>query len=530
MGRDSPAERVGRLADSLAARPAAQLLWLVPIAYLVQNLAMPFNHSSEEALLADILRAIGAGERPYRDFIDIYGPFNWIMPSLAYSTGGGRWIAVRIWMIVVQLGVALVSYQLLRRLSSRFYAWIAASMIVALFTKLSAGAFLLAGSLFVCFYLLPPISPIRLRKSAAPVTPLQWKSFSLRCAGLVVFGGVFTRFVLPHYELGYLLHLSLPLLLLLGAAGLEEWRALHDWAPESYLEQLRYRVRHSAIVLASCLATVGIGLLLLWPLGMLGPMVEGLTAVLEQVDYHTPFDTPVYGKPQYRFSQAHWHQLPWLASLALVAVLLLQWRRGAGEAPPRDPTAELLHRQQLLAFFAVTAIAHHVIYPTADLGHLLQSFVPWIGLLALCLSRLEQGRGDSFRLAFRATVGLATVLWIGTIAELPLDLERYRWRLDEGAGLSEHAQYLKLRSDFPRLYDYGDFSSPEFQRDLVDVARFLKEHTAEDDRVWVLTPYMSLYFFADLPMYGEQYRWLVYCMTHGRLTNSSMRIYARSAP
>jgi hypothetical protein len=151
-------------------------------------------------------------------------------------------------------------------------------------------------------------------------------------------------------------------------------------------------------------------------------------------------------------------------------------------------------------------------------------------LLALCLSRLEQGVAGNFRLGFRATVGIVTLVWIGTIAELPLDLERYRWRLDEGAGLSEHAQYLKLRSDFPRLYDYGDFSSPEFQRDLVSVARFLKEHTAEDDRVWVLTPYMSLYFFADLPMYGEQYRWLVYCMTHGRLTNSSMRIYARSAP
>ena len=526
---------------------------------------MPFNHSSEEALLADVLRALRAGELPFRDFVDIYGPVNWLLPFVAYSLGGGRWIAVRAWMIVVQLAVAVLGYQLLRRLGSRFHAWIAAALTVALFgmpwflhyapyafmhvypmtlgvlwwlllrdagnatrrslgvgvlvalallTKLSAGAFLLAGSLFVAFYLLPPVAAVHARAPGQAITSAQWRIFALRVAGLVAYAAVFTLFVLPHYELGYLLHLSLPLSILLVCTGLEEWNALRSWAPESYGEQLRERVRHCLLVLAACAGATGLGLLILWPLGMLWPMVEGLAAILGHVDYHTPFEAPIIGKPQYRFSQARWQQLPWLTSL----VLLAAWLRERGAAAAGDPTARLVERHQLLGFFAVTALAHHVVYPTADLGHLLQSFVPWILLLALSLSRIEGGLVGKPLLGFRTAVGVAALAAILAIAELPLDLERYRWRLDEGAGLSQQASYLKLREDFPRLYDYGDFSSPRFQQDLHEVARFLKAHTGAGERVWVLTPYMSLYFFADLPLYGEHYRWLVYCMIHGRLT------------
>ncbi|MBW2274448.1 MAG: hypothetical protein JRG96_14345 [Deltaproteobacteria bacterium] len=587
MLRDSPVDRVSRFADSVSASKAAQLLWLIPVVYLAQNLAMPFNHSSEEALMADILRSIRAGELPFRDFIDIYGPLNWIVPGVAYTAAGGKWIAVRAAMIAVQTAVAVASYQLLRRLSSRFHAWIAAAMIVAVFgmawflhyapyafmqiypmtlgiigcllfrtrsnavrrsvgvgilvglallTKLSAGAFLLAGSLFVCFYLLPPISPIHYREQPSPVAAIQWRIFWVRTLGLVVFGVVFTLFILPHFELGYLLHLSLPLLLLLWCAGLEERKALLRWTSESHLEQLHYRLRHTALVVSACLLTVAGVLLLLWPLGMLGPMFEGLSVVLRHVDYHTPFDAPIFGKPQYRFSQAHWQQLPWLASGLLAVVLLLERSRWSGASraadstihTTTDTTTHTVRRFRLLALFAIAVVAHHVIYPTADLGHLLQSFVPWILLLGLCLHRLEAPMAGASLYVFRAAVGLAVVLWIGAIAELPLDWERYRWRVDDDAGLSQQARYLKLRSEHPHLYDYGDFSSPEFQSGLIETARFLKEHAREGDRVWVLTPYWSLYFFADQPPYGGRYSWLVYSMTLGRLSREGFEVITRN--
>jgi hypothetical protein len=566
MGGDSLDGRLSELAARVSGRRASQLLWLIPLAYLLQNLAMPFNHSSEEALLADILRAIHAGELPYRDFIDIYGPVNWILPSLVYGASGGKWIAIRASMVALQLGIAVLGYQLVRRLSSRFHAWLAGLMMVSLFgmawflhyapyafmlvypmtlgiiwlltrrdesnalertvgagilaglaalTKLSSGAFLLAGGLFVCFFLLSPVTPIRCKDRASPSTPAQKKVFVVQIAGLMVFGLVFSLFIRPHYEWGYALHLSLPLMALLACTALEERDQMRIWTPETVLEQLHQRLRHSVLFAAACLGTIVMGLLVIEPFGMLEPMVDGLASVLSHVDYYTPFDSPVIGKPLYRFDRAHWPVLPVLVAVLAVAAFLSCRKRSEHAA---DPTGHAVQRLQLLGFFAISVVAHHVIYPTGDLGHLLQSFVPWILLLPLCLFHLEQNFAGRTQQILRAVVALGVVAWTGAILELPIDFERYRWRSQGHAGLAPEADFLKLRSDFPHLYDYGDFSRPQFQKDLIRVSTYLKEQSWSEDRVWVLSPYFSIYFYSGLPMYGGHDRWLYYSMTHGRLS------------
>jgi len=242
--------------------PAPSLVFLIlpALFYLSQNLYTPVT-SMDEAQQWDYLSRILHGKLPFRDFLDIYGPLNWIPPAVSYLLAGNQWFGVRLWMLLIQLLILGMVYRVVLLFGSRFHAsstfilglifvgfhttqnytpyafmhgfpltlgvlWILAGKNrpktgglllaglltgTAIYLKISSGLFLWLGGLFVLFF-------SQYREKSFPISEASSEKIPLllfmgKFILAAVYLAVFTSYILPHYERQYFWHLIWPLAL-----------------------------------------------------------------------------------------------------------------------------------------------------------------------------------------------------------------------------------------------------------------------------------------------------------------------------
>ena len=99
--------------------------------YLVQHCRLPPN-AVDGALILGYLEEMSRGGLPYWDFIDVYGPLNWIFPTLFYYGAGREVWGVRLWVLILKLLSVGMTYKLVSRLSNGFYALLAVAWMTVL--------------------------------------------------------------------------------------------------------------------------------------------------------------------------------------------------------------------------------------------------------------------------------------------------------------------------------------------------------------------------------------------------------------
>jgi len=83
---------------------------------LIRRLTHRF--SKEAAQIVDGMSdAMAHGERPFFDFVDAYGLFNWVFPVAFYKAFGNRVWGVRVWMIVLKIVTVALAYLLVHGLT-----------------------------------------------------------------------------------------------------------------------------------------------------------------------------------------------------------------------------------------------------------------------------------------------------------------------------------------------------------------------------------------------------------------------------
>ena len=104
------------------------LFFFLALGYLAQFTTLAPN-AADEALTLDYIQLVARGAWPHWDFIDLYGPLNWVFPALAYRVSGELVLGIRLWLLVLKLAVVVLSYGLTASLSNRFYGFLTAALM-----------------------------------------------------------------------------------------------------------------------------------------------------------------------------------------------------------------------------------------------------------------------------------------------------------------------------------------------------------------------------------------------------------------
>jgi len=526
------------------------------VLYLAQGLTLPPNHS-DGGLLLDYVHAISQGTRPFWDFIDLYGPLCWTVPVLAYRLGGQQVWAIGVAVLLTKLLSIVLAYLLVARLAGRLPAVLAAILLTvllgapwqllqtpyamhptlaltlavwllllappgtdatsaghgptsvrvaaagalagcALWVKLNAGAFLLAGGLFYCFYWLP-----RVREQRGPEAPAWWRAAAY--AGVVAYGIVFLSFVGEGWRDLFFFYLVAPLLAVLVFTLATLWSR-----PPSRGAALR-GLRAWGVFLAAAVA-VGFGFFLAY-FGLEGGRVyvREIAAILVRLDYEAPF--PPLGEPgqYFGFNDHYWPQLPWLVALcflATVGVAHFQARRHAGsrEAP----------QHVVVGLFALFTFQSFVIYSRADESHLVQAVWPAVPVLFVMVGQL----GNLFGRSRGTVLGLGVGLLAAAYPLVSIRPESYPsgtgdWHSPRLRRLSFHPD----EADRPRL---GRFSPHISNRDWDvasnEAARHLDRLTPDGTEVLVTVRNELIHLNSNTRAVGGRHRYLFYLLKQGLIS------------
>ena len=530
--------------------------------YFGQYLTAPPN-SIDGALLLGYLHSVAEGERLHFDFFDYYGPFVYSIVSAFYAAAGKAAIGVNVYILLLKVASVGVAYVFAQRLAGRFYGAIAAVLVTALlgqplvllqapyaahlcfpvmlvtwlllllpaeqkrswhlpaagaltafllWTKVTQGAFTLAGALFHLFYFdREPTGSAgqSFEQKRAPA------SRALEVAGLVAYAAVFRMFISEHYGALYFWYLTLPLGLVLAAAAHRIFAERHERPP------LTTRVKRTALYLLVTLAAW----LAVW-LAYFGPS-EGTRYLAEQVrvlsrlNEARPF--PAIGEPGTfgNFTRYYFPQLPWLVSLGFAAWLLLRTRPDRAN---KNPDAEA----SCAGAFALLTTNTFVIYARSDEAHLFVATVPASVVLCILVERLEQlalrdrsvrpqggdrKRDRRGRLIVRA--GFAAICCIAALSLVSIPrLEQYALGTSDWG--SPRLRHLRYHS--PDSVIFGT-RTPERQLDIGTdaAARQLDALTQPGEEVLVLGRNQLLNFASDTRPVGGRYRHLFYLLREGVL-------------
>jgi hypothetical protein len=549
------------------------LFYLLPMAlcYLSGNLYAPML-LIDEAQQADYVSRVVSGSFPYRDFLDIYGPLNWFPPAFFYRLFGEAWFGVRLFMVLVILGILVFVYEIVRHAGSRFYAiWsfllclvflgtplnihmtpyafmqlyplilgtifflsvrrkkqragslMAAGLLsgAALFFKISSGLFLFLAGLLLCFChqgdmpVYGACSHEGARKSIISrcVIGSKWMALSLYFL-------VFTSYIFPHYEKQYFFHLTLPTLLAFGLLAAMEQGRFSLLPNETYLEKEIYRIRHFALFLLAGLITAFLLYLLFLPSGISQAMIATLPDILKEAEYFMPF-APLFSMPDSPvlaiLVKGGWFMLSWAGSLLFGVILFvfLINREAGGGGTNLFATRQAQDLMRWVGIFLVAALSHYVIYPTPDTGHLIQSLILWILVMGMGLFLLEDflrfsGRKKSL---YRAAVVLVSIGWCAPLVTAMIPAAKAAFpRAGEIAPLSEGEYVLEM------LQSIDD---QEYHRHLAEIAAFIKKRLHPEDEIFTLSGEKQINLYAGRPLYGGRDAFLVYLVSHDRLSRKS---------
>jgi|GEM_PF-2918869 len=541
-----------RFGRALARQPLPLLLGLAAF-YLYPTIYVPVA-TGDEAQQADYLRRIVAGQLPFRDFIDIYGPLNWLLPAKWYGWAGHRWIGVRWGMLGLQLLIAALAFQLTRRLGNRFYAVAVFAAITlffglplalnrapyafmlispltfgvlllllpptsaartalaggltatAMLLKISSGLFLWLAGLWICFYLGKP-------GRIAYVTP-RWPTCGLwlRMLGAVGYLAIMTTFVMPHYGAAYFKQLTLPLTCALALTIYFEWRQARSLNSDEYAGFCRQRGRQWAMYGLSTLAAGGLILSVLWPSGITAAMFDKFPHLLTQISYHHDF-WPFGKRPSSTLAaivyQGGWPYLP-LPAIALTAIwLAARWQRGWASFRADWKTEFFSKRLQgSIALWMVAALGHYVIYPTPDLGHLIQDVTIWMALIAVLALHVEVSLAHSRRaiVIWRMCIIIGLICWLRPLYQ-PSD-----------ASLARHAdlQQCDTLSSRSSIDD-----TAVYRQCICELAQWIDQNLSSADDCWILSTDKLIHFYTNRPLYGGHNTFFFYLLSHQRLNRDT---------
>ncbi len=531
--------------------------------YFVQYSRLPPN-SVDGALILGYLEEISRGGLPYWDFIDVYGPLNWVFPTLFYSWAGREVWGVRIWVLILKLLSAGMTYKLVSKLANRFYAILAVcwmtvllgqpwqfmqtpyachtalplllwawylvlsppvgtrtiSLILAggitavvLWIKVSTGLFLFAGGLFCCFYWIPASDPGSGTGAERPTHSRSFhKCFRLaQVLGLVAYAAVFGIFVREYFDFMYFLYLGAPLLITLVWTLCEivrRWRA-----EAAFGHHLRYWLTYLTATTSGWL---------LFFLGYYGwqagwDCLAQVTDILVTVDYMDPFP-PLGVEGHYiGFNEYYWLQLPWLVSLLFCTWLALRHRRKTSVTAAGDESEP---RFQTTGLWALTIFNMFVVYPRSDEAHVIQAVIPAVPALFVLLYQVERLAIRRRLVPFRGGVALAVVLLASTIAVTP---SFKVFRLDEGDWFGDRLRYLRFRRPTNPAVRNTSAEITDYHWDMAInyTALRIKGLVDRDSEVLVFTNNELINYHSHTKPVGGRYRYLFYLLKNDLLNRST---------
>ncbi len=538
----------GRNGYAAIARPTVAAIGLAVMAiYLAQHLSLAPN-TADGALILEYVRMVADGKRPFFDFIDLYGPLNWIWPAIGYHLADGRVIGIRIGLLLVKICAILAAGWVTRRLSDRFYSVLSMAVLtvllgqpwqylqtaysfftalplvlftwgfmigaagthrrlclilaalttaLTLWVKLNTGAMLLAGGLFVCFFWLPQADGVIL---ASPVGRACKREKSTPClralawAGIGLYGLIFFNYMRPWFDKLYFLYLALPLLLALVWTA----TAVRQMTQSGFLSGLK-----TWAVYLGATAALAIGMALPY-FGMdgLGRYVAEMSAILTRLQYHSPFPPLGLAGIYHGFNEYYWPQLPWLVTAIFGVWLYLQ----AGNSGRQVFHGRWTQRRVQIGALVIMAVFNNfVIYCRADETHLFQAVAPAVPVLFVLVYEMEQWacwRRQHIWPLWRAALTLSIILALTTIGALPragqFQLEKSAWR---------HASLQGLR-----LTDAGYHIYHESDLYTNQAAAYIDDIAGDGDVVLVFTSNQMLNFNSNTRPVGNRYQYIFYLL------------------
>jgi len=548
------------------------ILFPIALVYLSPNLFMPVING-DEAQQADYLQRIVNGELPYRDFLDIYGPLNWLLPAAAYKLAGNQWIGVRVWMLFIQLVILFFAFKLTAILSNRFYS-ICVFLIVmiflgipvclnyspyahmhvypltlmvlylllkpqylqlnrclvaggltgiAVFLKISSGLFLLLAGLYICFYFSchnhkdSNIDGIEKNQRALY---LYWCKISVAVLYIIVF----TVFIAPNYERQYFWHLTFPLLVCILFTLSFETGRLYSHASAAYWQNGVFQIKQCLSFGLGSLGMVAILMMLFAPSGTTESMLTFFPKILTETDYALKFPPlwmdEVYSI-HYILNNYFWLQLPWIVTgLFGVAYICVLWQKMA----PHADAFHLNHwKNRILiksvGLFMAASLGQHVIYPTPDLGHLLQNIIPWIVALGASIYYLEQILFVLYpsRLVFQIVFIVFLGIWATPLVHYSLFEVGYPlyhvFEIPQLERIDHLAGYKKKQSHYIPHNAYEE---------IIGTARFIRSNAKKEDQILNISDVKAINFYSGKRLYGGRDSFLFYLIPHGRLTHEAL--------
>jgi len=534
---------------------------VLALLYLGQNLTLPPNHS-DGGLVLDYVHQMSEGARPFWDFIDLYGPLCWVAPVLAYEVGGQQVWAVGVAVLLTKLLSIVLAYRLVARLAGRLPAWLAAFSLTVLlgapwqllqipyamhptltltlavwllllappredaaasvpgpslgrvalagalagcafWVKLNAGAFLLAGGLFYCFYWLPGS---RGRRGSPAPAWLRGAAY----AGLAAYGAVFLLFVRSGWQELFFYYLVAPLVAAL-ALTLTEVRT----RPPDRAAAL-HRLRAWGVFLGSAL-----GVIAAFFLGYFGPegglvYAQEIGAILARLDYEAPFPRLGEAGRYVGFNEYYWPQLPWLVSLSFLAAAGLARRRTSGTEGTGAGA-----RATLAGLFALFTLQTFVIYSRADESHLVQAAWPAVPALFVMLGSVRNALGRPLWTGLAVTAGTFAM----TLPLIAIRPEGYRVR--PGDWHSPHLRHLDFhppKEDSPYLaQDSPHISNRDWDIAANRVARHVDRLTPDGSEVLVTARNELIQLNSNTRAVGGRHRYLFYLLKQGLLSGEEFR-------
>ncbi|HEY6559634.1 MAG TPA: hypothetical protein VI072_20270 [Polyangiaceae bacterium] len=527
---------------------------LLVTALLIVYLGQHWRHrptETDDGLLLEYIHQMSRGALPFWDFVDLYGPLNWVFPVPLYVLSGEKVWAIHVWVLALKLLGVWACYWTVSALANRFYgvlaglwltvllgqgwgplqtpyasftalplalgawhmllsqpyrrAWL--NPVVAgvfttlvLWSKLNTGIYLFAGGLFVLFY----FNPGALSEPAESPAPLAAWFRRLRIAGALGYAAFFTNYVREFFGVLYFVYLIVPLYLVLGYA------LYTSWTQRPSEESARAQLKTFGLYLGT---TLGLSLVILLGYYRQGAALymQEMAGIVATMNYHYPF--PPVGKQWFflGYNENYWPQLPWLVTLSFCVWLVVQRRLGersfAGEWPKR--------RAQMPALVVLATLCTYLLYPRGDDIHIFQALLLVVPALFMAFYQLDvffRHWRPKLAAYYRPVFGAASVLYAATLWDWPT-----RDELSFGPGDYENPrlEYLdyrpptnpKIRSFAPQVKD------DEWDRTVDQAARYIDSITEENERVFVFCDIRFLNFASRTAAVGGRYVYYIYLIS-----------------
>lgn len=571
-----------RLRSELGAvgRAASVFGWVLVVFYLAQQVTMAPNHV-DEGFLFESVRLAASGQRVFWDFIDIYGPLNYLGPALFYKLFGWHAIGVRVWVFLVKTSAIVLAYPAVARIADRLSAWLTVAWMTVLlglpwqalqmpfafthcvplsiatlglliaapferrslnlvlagaltasvfFFKVSTGAFLCAGGLYYCAYWLPG-DPSE-RPSGTPLDSARERA--IQRTVLAFFGLSFVYFVRFKVDPLFYFYFDLPVLILV----VWTWRQIGSGTSfVPFRARLRAVSEFGAGALA-CGAVLALGFLGL--AGILRYAREMRTLISAMLYQHPLLPLGVPGM-YHGFNEYYWMQLPWGISALFVVWASFSGRERARQAlrpsfasAGAREAAWLEARAHGAGLFALATLGMFVFYQFGTEVHLLSGLLgagPCLFVLLYQLRRigehwaLSRGRPLAAE-ALPALVAAGVALWLSTIVYRPtlaaLAWPQGEWTISRNVGhrpSDNRLAHFRFRSNHAPGVAMFSEALPDHEWDSImnEACMFVDEITRDGEEVLVLSQDEIIPYHSFTRHVGGRYRLAFFWLRIGLL-------------